>query len=53
VPVWTGSDRGATAVEYAILVAMVAAVIITAVVYFGSQTSSLFVPVSNFFSTHH
>lgn len=46
-------ERGATAVEYAILVAMIAAVIVTAVVYFGTQTSSLFVPVSNFFQTHH
>jgi Flp pilus assembly pilin Flp len=46
-------DRGATAVEYTILVAMIAAVIITAVIYFGTQASSLFVPVSDFFQTHH
>ncbi|MBN9103832.1 MAG: Flp family type IVb pilin [Propionibacteriaceae bacterium] len=48
-----GSERGATAVEYAIMVAMVAAVIVTAVTYFGFQTSSLFVPVSDFFTSHH
>jgi pilus assembly protein Flp/PilA len=46
-------DRGATAVEYTILVAMIAAVIITAVIYFGTQASSLFVPVSDFFQSHH
>jgi Flp pilus assembly pilin Flp len=46
-------DRGATAVEYTILVAMIAVVIITAVIYFGTQTASLFVPVSDFFQTHH
>ncbi len=35
------------------MVAMIAAVIVTAVTYFGTQTSSLFVPVSDFFQTHH
>ena len=42
-------ERGATAVEYAILVAMIAAVIVTAVTYFGTQVLALFVPVSDFF----
>ena len=33
------SDRGATAVEYGIMVALIAAVIIIAVVFLGRQTS--------------
>jgi pilus assembly protein Flp/PilA len=35
-------DRGASAVEYAIMVAMIAAVIILAVVFLGQKTSSTF-----------
>lgn len=36
------SDRGASAVEYAIMVAMIAAVIILAVVFLGQKTSDTF-----------
>ena len=36
------SSRGATAVEYAIMVAMIAAVIILAVVFLGQRTSESF-----------
>jgi Flp pilus assembly pilin Flp len=36
-------------VEYAILVATVAAVIVTAVSYFGSQVIALFQPAADFF----
>ena len=36
------SERGATAVEYGIMVALIAAVIIAAVVFLGNKTSSTF-----------
>ena len=36
------SDRGATAVEYGIMVALIAAVIIIAVVFLGQRTSATF-----------
>jgi pilus assembly protein Flp/PilA len=36
------SERGATAVEYGVMVALIAAVIIAAVVFLGQQTSSTF-----------
>jgi pilus assembly protein Flp/PilA len=36
------NDRGASAVEYAIMVAMIAAVIILAVVFLGQKTSDTF-----------
>lgn len=36
------SDRGATAVEYGLMVALIAAVIIAAVVFLGNKTSSTF-----------
>jgi pilus assembly protein Flp/PilA len=36
------SQRGATAVEYGIMVALIAAVIIVAVVFLGKKTSSTF-----------
>ena len=36
------SARGATAVEYGIMVALIAAVIIVAVVFLGNKTSSTF-----------
>ncbi|HEU5008520.1 MAG TPA: Flp family type IVb pilin [Jatrophihabitantaceae bacterium] len=35
-------DRGATAVEYGLLVALVAAVIVAAVVLFGSKINEIF-----------
>ena len=36
------SERGATAVEYGIMVALIAAVIILAVVFLGQRTSTTF-----------
>jgi len=36
------SERGATAVEYGIMVALIAAVIIVAVLFLGRQTSKTF-----------
>jgi pilus assembly protein Flp/PilA len=36
------TDRGATAVEYAIMVALIAAVVILAVIFLGRTTSSTF-----------
>lgn len=36
------SERGATAVEYGVMVALIAAVIIVAVVFLGQRTSSTF-----------
>ena len=36
------SERGATAVEYGLMVALIAAVIIAAVVFLGQQTQSTF-----------
>lgn len=37
-----GNDRGATAVEYGLMVALIAIVIIVAVTFLGTQVSSLF-----------
>ncbi|MFA5890055.1 MAG: Flp family type IVb pilin [Actinomycetota bacterium] len=36
------SERGATAVEYGLMVALIAAVIIAAVVFLGQQTKATF-----------
>jgi pilus assembly protein Flp/PilA len=41
------SDRGATAVEYGLLVALIAAVIIGIVLILGRQVSNAFQDVSN------
>jgi pilus assembly protein Flp/PilA len=41
------SDRGASLVEYALLVALIAMVCFVAVAYFGSQTSNTFSRVSS------
>lgn len=41
------SDKGATAVEYGLMVALIAAVIITAVTLIGTNLSSLFDAVGN------
>jgi pilus assembly protein Flp/PilA len=41
------SDRGATAVEYGLLVALIAAVIIGVVVVVGHQVNNAFQSVSN------
>ncbi|MBE3076100.1 MAG: Flp family type IVb pilin [Actinobacteria bacterium] len=41
------SDRGATAVEYGLMVALIAMAIIVAVTALGTQLSSLFETVSN------
>ena len=40
-------DRGATAVEYGLMVALIAAVIITAVALIGTNLSTLFTNVAN------
>ncbi len=45
------SERGATAVEYAVMVALIAAVIILAVVFLGRTTSSTFSRTGNCVST--
>lgn len=37
-----GDDRGASLVEYALLVALIATVCVAAVAYFGSQTGDTF-----------
>jgi pilus assembly protein Flp/PilA len=37
-----GSERGASAVEYGIMVSMIAAVVILAVIFLGSETSRTF-----------
>ena len=41
------NDRGATAVEYGLLVGLIAAVIITIVVTLGDQLAALFTGVSD------
>lgn len=43
-------ERGATAVEYGLFVALIAAVIIGTVTTLGSATSDLFEPVTTFFT---
>ena len=40
-------ERGATAVEYGIMVALIAAVIITVVTLLGNNLSSMFASVAN------
>ncbi|MCA0306828.1 MAG: Flp family type IVb pilin [Actinobacteria bacterium] len=45
------SERGATAVEYGIFVAFIAAVVIVGVAALGIGTQGLFTPVATFFST--
>ena len=44
-------ERGATAVEYGLFVALVAAVIIGSVATLGSATTPLFEPVTTFFAS--
>lgn len=44
-------ERGATAVEYGIFVALIAAVVLTAVAALGTATVGLFQPVADFFTT--
>lgn len=39
---WKASDEGATAVEYGLMVALIAVVIITAVTLLGGNLSALF-----------
>lgn len=41
------ADRGATAVEYGLMVALIAAVIITAVALIGTNLDTLFTGVAN------
>ena len=45
------SERGATAVEYGLMVALIAAVIILAVVFLGQKTSSTFSCTASSIST--
>ena len=45
------SERGATAVEYAVMVALIAAVIILAVVFLGRTASKTFSTTGNCVST--
>lgn len=45
------SERGATAVEYGIMVALIAAVIIIAVIFLGRQTSRTFSCTANSIQT--
>lgn len=45
------SERGATAVEYGIMVAMIAAVVIVAVIFLGQETSTTFSCTANSLST--
>jgi len=45
------NERGATAVEYAVMVALIAAVIILAVVFLGKTASSTFSQTGNCVST--
>jgi len=40
-------DRGASAVEYGLLVALIAAVIVTAVTTVGSKLATLFTTIGN------
>lgn len=41
------SERGATAVEYGLMIALIAAVIITSVVFLGASTKGTFTCVGN------
>jgi pilus assembly protein Flp/PilA len=43
----SGDDRGASAVEYGLLVALIAAVIVTAVTLIGTNLTSVFNKVAN------
>ena len=45
------SERGATAVEYGIMVAMIAAVIIVSVIFLGKETSQTFSCTASSLST--
>lgn len=45
-------DRGATAVEYGLLVALIAVVIIVAVVFLGNQLNTTFTDVGNDISSN-
>jgi pilus assembly protein Flp/PilA len=44
-------ERGATAVEYGVFIALIAAVIVVSVTLLGQGTIQLFTPVSNFFAS--
>jgi pilus assembly protein Flp/PilA len=44
---WSMDDRGATAVEYGLLIALIAVVIIAAVTVLGGNLSSLFTRVAS------
>lgn len=44
---WATKDRGATAVEYGLMVALIAAVIVTVVLTLGEQIETAFQDVSD------
>lgn len=44
-------ERGATAIEYGLFVALIATVIIVGVTALGQSTLGLFQPVTNFFAS--
>jgi pilus assembly protein Flp/PilA len=44
---WATRDEGATAVEYGLMVALIAVVIVVAVTALGSKLSGLFTSVTN------
>jgi len=44
-------ERGATAVEYGLFVALIAAVIVVGVTALGQSTIGLFQPVASFFAS--
>jgi pilus assembly protein Flp/PilA len=39
---WMASEEGATAVEYALMIALIALVIVAAVTFLGQQTNSVY-----------
>ena len=43
---WSASDEGATAVEYGLMVALIAVVIITAVALIGTNLSTMFTGIA-------
>ncbi|GAA1820624.1 Flp family type IVb pilin [Planosporangium flavigriseum] len=45
--VWATRERGATAVEYGLMVALIAVVIITAVTLLGTNVSAMFSKIAN------
>ncbi len=46
--VWLARSRGATAVEYGMIIALIVAIAVVVIVVVGTQTSGLFQSVSSF-----